>query len=192
MLCELPCDLFARLANELKLNTASKVRVFEDRMQRTIRITNLSLGLSIIVDEMEIYGGRQKIGPHNITANSAYLVSLERSSRSAFEEKYFVAEFPERFAIKPSIQGDWAIPAKTAQENMILVIASTVEEATQFAKDIMGWKGHEWVFVDNYNKMLSYRNSSVYICGEGRERKDFGAIEGLFLIGGHSVMDMNE
>lgn len=72
---------------------------------------------------------------------------------------------------------------------MILIIAGNYQEAKDFV-DMMGFVF--WVNVDHYRAMLRHRCCSVYIVGTGAERADFPAIEGLFLMGGHTVMDMNE
>lgn len=73
----------------------------------------------------------------------------------------------------------------------ILIVAGTMAEARELA-DMMGWEQNAWVYVHRFEVMLQYPSKSVYIYGTARERKDFGAIEGLFLRGNHEVMDMDE
>lgn len=46
--------------------------------------------------------------------------------------------------------------------------------------------------VTHYRDMMKYRGLKVYITERGPERDDFGAIEGLFIQGGHTVIDVME
>lgn len=46
--------------------------------------------------------------------------------------------------------------------------------------------------VDGYRDMLKYTRCPVYITERGRDRPDFGAIEGLFIQGKHRVIDLME
>lgn len=46
--------------------------------------------------------------------------------------------------------------------------------------------------VNTYSDMLRYRGLRVYITERGRDRDDFGAIEGLFIQGNHEVIDVME
>lgn len=73
----------------------------------------------------------------------------------------------------------------------ILVISGNAQETNELA-ELMGWDASVYIHVTKYADMLNYRKRSVYIYGTGRERPDFGAIEGLFLRGGHTVVDMDE
>lgn len=87
------------------------------------------------------------------------------------------------------------IEAKPKQESPVqpvLIIAGSREEAQEFAVAIMGWGTNQWVYIDSYMKIHQYRNSSVYLVGTARERSDFPAIEGLFLMNKHEVLDTNE
>lgn len=72
----------------------------------------------------------------------------------------------------------------------ILIVSGTHGEARACA-ELMGFEKGSWLFVDHYRVMLSHPNKSVYIYGTARTRKDYGAIEGLFIQGGHTVLDMN-
>lgn len=71
----------------------------------------------------------------------------------------------------------------------ILIVGGHKQESYEFAC-MMGFP--KYIHVYHYRDMLKYRRASVYVVGTGAEREDFPAIEGLFLIGGHTVMDMNE
>lgn len=46
--------------------------------------------------------------------------------------------------------------------------------------------------VVHYRDMMKYEGAVVFITERGRNRKDFGAIEGLFLRGNHRVIDIME
>lgn len=46
--------------------------------------------------------------------------------------------------------------------------------------------------VEKYADMLKYSGLTVYITERGRDRKDYAAIEGLFIYGNHRVIDLME
>ena len=73
-----------------------------------------------------------------------------------------------------------------------LVLAETFQEAQDFAH-LMGWRTRsEWSFVVTYRSIFNFRGSTCYIIAGGREREDFGAIEGLFIQANIKVIDMEQ
>jgi hypothetical protein len=68
-----------------------------------------------------------------------------------------------------------------------LILAADEAEAAEFAA-FMGF--NNWVFLDNYRRLMNYGGSIVYVVGGGRDREDFGAIEGLFIQKNITQVDM--
>lgn len=95
---------------------------------------------------------------------------------------------PQRIQqVNQMLQGDWEIPEE--QEPMILIVSGSPAESRACA-ELMGFG--QYHHVEHYKDMQKYPRSSVYLYGTGRKRTDYGAIEGLFLMYGHDVIDMNE
>lgn len=75
--------------------------------------------------------------------------------------------------------------------SMVLVIAGSKQEYSEFLH-MMGLPAWQCKYVDQFSVMMMHMRASVYIVGTARERADFPAIEGLFILGHHTVLDMNE
>lgn len=83
-------------------------------------------------------------------------------------------------------------PPEERPRGTVLVLAGNKQEADEFARHIMGWKDHEWQYVSGYITVNTKRGASLYIVGTARDRPDFAAIEGLFLMNKIEVVDTNE
>lgn len=79
----------------------------------------------------------------------------------------------------------------TTVAKTVLVLSETLQEAREFAK-LMGFADREWEYVDHFRKVLGRREATLYLIAGGRERKDFSAIEGLFIQGDIKVIDMEQ
>lgn len=80
------------------------------------------------------------------------------------------------------------INRKPTQEQ-VLIVGLNQEDSFDLAH-LLGFTNA--VHVTHYSDMMKYPGLSVYITERGRERTDFGAIEGLFIRGNHSVIDIME
>lgn len=88
-------------------------------------------------------------------------------------------------AIQPERAEEMRREVEAMRTNLIL--AGDKEEAAQFAA-FMGF--NNWEFLDHYRKLMNYGGSIVYVVGGGRDREDFGAIEGLFIQKNITQVDM--
>jgi hypothetical protein len=72
---------------------------------------------------------------------------------------------------------------------IILIIGGSAGESKVCAQ-IFGFKN--WLHVEGYKDIQKYPGSSCYLYGTGRDRKDYPAIEGMFLQYNQHVVDLNE
>lgn len=82
------------------------------------------------------------------------------------------------------------IPEPERFVDMILIIAGTYEEAHEYVTSQLGVPRHAWHYVRDYKDMAKFGSCSVHIVGSARARDDFEAIQGLFLIYNHQVLDL--
>jgi hypothetical protein len=82
------------------------------------------------------------------------------------------------------------IPEPKRFVDMILIIAGTYEEAHEYVTSQLGVPRHQWHYVRDYKDMAKFGSCSVHIVGSARARDDFEAIQGLFRIYHHQVLDL--
>lgn len=202
--------LFIDVVKQLDITKqTSDALTFEyDEYKHQIILENRLTTNKLILVQEQIYAAGGASSRH-IAENKAYLFRKENRALRFLPRDYVLeetddwkttalqsfnfVEYDTDIKVEVTLPPTYEFkPLEVIKENMILIIAITANEAKKFAKEVMGWKQSEWVYVKEYADMMKYRNSSVYICGEARTRSDFGAIEGLFILGNHTVVDMNE
>lgn len=108
---------------------------------------------------------------------------------NAIAPTFIGVDYAKEYDVTVAIAGNFESKGRDMKTNLIL--SETFQEAQEFAK-IMQWAAGQWVFVLTYRSLFSYRGSTLYIVSGGREREDFGAIEGLFIQANIKVIDMEQ
>lgn len=215
-LADLPRPIAEEVAYELQYRKGDTIEVMEDQYAGALRFRNKETNRNLMLDQRYIIDMARKHGlgnavfprvpklgqyyPNNApwdyyepTPGPSQIDAWKAIEAYASVMKYDMAGPSLSEAIK-QMAGETKPPPPPDErpKGPVLVLAGTKEQALEFAEGIMGWKAHEWQYVSGYITVNGKKNASLYIVGTARERPDFGAIEGLFLMNNIQVLDTNE
>lgn len=119
--------------------------------------------------------------PNRATTNLPKYIAVDwaKSEDEDIYEKYF----------HPSVEFK-AVDEKK-EGGVILLISHHIDEAQEFATEVLGVRRDQWHWVIDFKDMMKYRGSSTYLLPTARMRADFEAIQGLFIQCKASVIDLD-
>lgn len=159
-----------------------------DGIKRVYRI-HLATGETISVNqEVALLFTEQEVRGNMMAAQRLDVATLRAAQRVLGRAKDW--QDTATYYIPPTLDSKpQAKPNPPTQSDTILVVGFDQDDSFDLIH-LLGLEGA--LHVTHYKDMLRFRDCPVYITERGPDRKDFGAIEGLFIQGGHRVIDVME